>query len=92
MFSNQEILEIKDNLIRRISIERPHNSPFPVTAVSVNCSISKIAIGFGNGCIFSITGDILNGKKVSQNLIYEANEPITSNIYQPLYHCIFILP
>jgi hypothetical protein len=53
------------------------NRPFPITVFAVSSSMAQIAIGFENGVVLLIRGDVSKDRSVSQKIIHEAGSPIT---------------
>lgn len=51
--------------------------PFPITAFAVLEDLSQLAIGFGNGAVTVVRGDLINDRGAKQRTVFESEEPIT---------------
>lgn len=56
-----------------------HNGrkPFPISAFAATDDLSQIAVGFANGAVVVIRGDLINDRGAKQRIVYESEEPIT---------------
>ncbi|KAG8164277.1 hypothetical protein KVR01_006195 [Diaporthe batatas] len=50
---------------------------FPVSAFAATEDLSQIAVGFANGAVTVIRGDLINDRGTKQRIVYESEEPIT---------------
>lgn len=50
---------------------------FPVTAFVVLDDLSQVAVGFGNGSVTVIRGDLIHDRGTKQRTVFESEEPIT---------------
>ncbi|KAJ0124585.1 vacuolar membrane protein [Diaporthe amygdali] len=50
---------------------------FPVSAFAATEDLSQIAVGFANGAVTVIRGDLVNDRGAKQRIVYESEEPIT---------------
>ncbi|AEO71808.1 uncharacterized protein THITE_2148406 [Thermothielavioides terrestris NRRL 8126] len=51
--------------------------PFPISAFAATDDLSQIAVGFANGAVTVIRGDLIHDLGTKQRIIYESDEPIT---------------
>lgn len=51
--------------------------PFPISAFAATDDLSQIAVGFANGAVTVIRGDLINDRGAKQRIVYESEEPIT---------------
>ncbi|KAK5658682.1 hypothetical protein OQA88_2078 [Cercophora sp. LCS_1] len=51
--------------------------PFPISAFTATEDLSQVAVGFANGAVTVIRGDLINDLGTKQRIIYESDEPIT---------------
>ncbi|KAF3765414.1 vacuolar protein sorting-associated protein 11 [Cryphonectria parasitica EP155] len=56
-----------------------HNArkQFPISAFAASEDLSQIAVGFANGAVTVIRGDLINDRGAKQRIVYESEEPIT---------------
>lgn len=56
-----------------------HNGrkPFPISAFTAAEDLSQVAVGFANGAVAVIRGDLINDRGAKQRIVYESEEPIT---------------
>lgn len=50
---------------------------FPITAFAALDALSQIALGFGNGAVKVIRGDLIHDRGTKQRTVFESEEPIT---------------
>lgn len=50
---------------------------FPISAFAASEDLSQIAVGFANGSVTVIRGDLINDRGAKQRIVYESEEPIT---------------
>lgn len=79
--SKQENNDIKDEDFQhkfhtQVLIHNGDNS-FPISCYKFNDSLSCIAVGFTNGKVLLIRGDLIRDRGSKQRFIYESNDPIT---------------
>ncbi|KAL1985395.1 hypothetical protein VTN96DRAFT_7956 [Rasamsonia emersonii] len=51
--------------------------PFPVSAFAALDDLSQLAVGFANGSVAIIRGDLINDRGARQRIVFESEEPIT---------------
>ncbi|KAK4185817.1 vacuolar protein sorting-associated protein 11 [Podospora australis] len=51
--------------------------PFPVSAFTATQDLTQVAVGFANGAVTVIRGDLIHDLGTKQRIIYESDEPIT---------------
>ncbi|KAL2264233.1 hypothetical protein VTK26DRAFT_65 [Humicola hyalothermophila] len=51
--------------------------PFPISAFAATEDLSQLAVGFANGAVTVIRGDLIHDLGTKQRIIYESDEPIT---------------
>lgn len=51
--------------------------PFPISAFTATDDLSQLAVGFANGAVTLIRGDLINDTGTRQRIVYESEEPIT---------------
>ncbi|PHH68664.1 hypothetical protein CDD80_7363 [Ophiocordyceps camponoti-rufipedis] len=51
--------------------------PYPITALAALEDLSQIAVGFGNGAVTVIRGDLIHDLGTKQRIVFESEEPIT---------------
>ncbi|PKY03360.1 vacuolar assembly/sorting protein PEP5/VPS11 [Aspergillus campestris IBT 28561] len=52
--------------------------PFPVSAFTALEDLSQVAVGFGNGSVTIIRGDLIHDRGARQRIVFESEEPITN--------------
>lgn len=50
---------------------------FPISAFAATDDLSQLAVGFANGAVTVIRGDLINDRGAKQRIVYESEEPIT---------------
>ncbi|EFX06606.1 vacuolar protein sorting protein [Grosmannia clavigera kw1407] len=50
---------------------------FPISAFTATADLSQLAVGFANGAVTLIRGDLVNDTGTRQRIIYESEEPVT---------------
>ncbi|KAL4921451.1 hypothetical protein BDW62DRAFT_129178 [Aspergillus aurantiobrunneus] len=50
---------------------------FPVSAFAVFGDLSQVAVGFGNGSVAIIRGDLIHDRGARQRIVFESAEPVT---------------
>ncbi|CAD6502529.1 BgTH12-05120, partial [Blumeria graminis f. sp. triticale] len=56
---------------------RNGRKPFPITAFAVTPDLSQVAIGFGNGSVTVVRGDLIHDRGAKQRTVFESEEPVT---------------
>ncbi|KAK4221296.1 hypothetical protein QBC38DRAFT_513637 [Podospora fimiseda] len=51
--------------------------PFPVSAFTATDDLTQVAVGFANGAVTVIRGDLIHDLGTKQRVIFESDEPIT---------------
>ncbi|KIW06628.1 uncharacterized protein PV09_02340 [Verruconis gallopava] len=51
--------------------------PFPISAFAALEDLSQLAIGFGNGSVTVVRGDLIHDRGARQRTVFESDEPIT---------------
>ncbi|RHZ58245.1 tethering complex subunit PEP5 [Aspergillus thermomutatus] len=51
--------------------------PFPISAFAALEDLSQVAVGFGNGSVTIIRGDLIHDRGARQRIVFESEEPIT---------------
>lgn len=51
--------------------------PFPISAFATLEDLSQFAIGFGNGSVTVVRGDLIHDRGARQRTVFESDEPIT---------------
>ncbi|KAG9243541.1 vacuolar protein sorting protein-like protein [Calycina marina] len=51
--------------------------PFPISAFTALDDLSQLAIGFANGSVTVIRGDLIHDRGAKQRVVHESEEPIT---------------
>lgn len=54
-----------------------HQKNFPISAFTATDDLSQLAIGFANGAVSVIRGDLIHDRGAKQRVVYESDEPIT---------------
>ncbi|EKG19387.1 Zinc finger RING-type protein [Macrophomina phaseolina MS6] len=72
-------LEKKTGIPRCQSTLTIHNGrkQFPVTAFAAMDDLSQLAVGFGNGAVTVVRGDLIHDRGARQRTVFESEEPIT---------------
>lgn len=60
-----------------VTINTGHHQQFPITAFAALENLSQIALGFGNGAVKVIRGDLIHDRGTKQRTVHESEEPIT---------------
>ena len=50
---------------------------FPVSAFAVTSDIAQLAVGFANGAVTVVRGDLIHDRGTKQRTVFESEEPIT---------------
>ncbi|KAL6719443.1 Vacuolar protein sorting-associated protein 11 [Lecanora helva] len=50
---------------------------FPISAFAILENLSQLAVGFGNGAVTVIRGDLIHDRGAKQRTVFESEEPIT---------------
>lgn len=50
---------------------------FPISAFAASDDLSQVAVGFGNGSVTLIRGDLIHDLGTKQRIVYESEEPVT---------------
>ncbi|TWU73892.1 hypothetical protein ED733_002906 [Metarhizium rileyi] len=50
---------------------------FPISAFAASDDLSQIAVGFGNGAVTLIRGDLIHDLGTKQRIVFESEEPVT---------------
>ncbi|KAH8906769.1 vacuolar membrane protein [Coniochaeta sp. PMI_546] len=51
--------------------------PFPITAFTATEDLSQLAVGFGNGTVTLIRGNLIQDLGTRQRIVHESEEPVT---------------
>ncbi|KAJ1981576.1 Vacuolar protein sorting-associated protein 11 [Dimargaris xerosporica] len=60
-----------------VSLQLYPDTPFPVTTLAILPSLSQMALGFANGMVVHIRGDLSRERHLKHAAIHQASEPIT---------------
>ncbi|XP_064597137.1 vacuolar protein sorting-associated protein 11 homolog [Liolophura sinensis] len=74
---NLEKMEKGSPVCTRIARAIPGNKPTPVTCFTVHENLNWMAIGFENGSVVLLKGDVTRDRHSKQRVAYETNKPIT---------------
>ncbi|KAJ5568059.1 hypothetical protein N7450_010545, partial [Penicillium hetheringtonii] len=71
--------ELKDGSPRCLSTVSVQNArrQFPISAFAVLEDLSQVAVGFANGSVTIIRGDLIHDRGARQRIVFESEEPIT---------------
>ncbi|KAG5438533.1 hypothetical protein PCANB_002637 [Pneumocystis canis] len=69
--------DIKKTKCRTIININNHTNPYPISCFSVLDDLTHIAIGFTDGTVLLIKGDLARDRGSTQKIIYKSEEPIT---------------
>ena len=50
---------------------------FPVSALTVPSDLAQLAVGFANGAVTVVRGDLIHDRGTRQRTVFESEEPIT---------------
>lgn len=72
-------VEKKSGVPRCLSTLTVHNGrkPFPTTTFACLDDLSQLAVGFANGAVTIIRGDLVHDRGAKQRTVFESEEPIT---------------
>ena len=72
-------LEKKTGIPRCQSTLTIHNGrkPFPISAFAALEDLSQLAVGFGNGAVTVVRGDLIHDRGTKQRTVFESEEPVT---------------
>ncbi|KAI1184268.1 vacuolar protein sorting protein-like protein [Nemania serpens] len=59
-----------------INIHNGHKQ-FPISAFTALDDLSQLAVGFANGAVTVIRGDLIHDRGTKQRVVYESEEPVT---------------
>ncbi|KAG0233879.1 hypothetical protein BGW42_007086 [Actinomortierella wolfii] len=62
---------------RAIKVQQPSGNVFPVTCLAVLETLTQIAVGFANGTVILIHGDLMKEKATGQRPVLQNDEPVT---------------
>lgn len=51
--------------------------PFPISAFAALDDLSQLAVGFANGAVTVVRGDLIHDRGAKQRTVYESEEPVT---------------
>ena len=51
--------------------------PFPISAFAVLDDLSQLAVGFANGAVTVVRGDLIHDRGAKQRTVFESEEPVT---------------
>ncbi|KAK3939243.1 vacuolar protein sorting-associated protein 11 [Diplogelasinospora grovesii] len=51
--------------------------PFPISAFTATEDLSQLAVGFANGAVTVIRGDLIHDLGTKQRIVFESDEPVT---------------
>ncbi|KAH8677781.1 vacuolar protein sorting protein-like protein [Xylariales sp. PMI_506] len=85
--SNEPVLKVwaLDKLVKKtglptcLSTVNIHNGrkQFPISAFTALDDLSQLAVGFANGSVTVIRGDLIHDRGTKQRIVHESDEPIT---------------
>lgn len=55
---------------------------FPVSAFTVTSELGQLAVGFANGAVTVVRGDLIHDRGTKQRTVFESEEPITGLIFR----------
>lgn len=67
---------MKHKYVTQVQVHDGDNS-YPVSCVSFNESLTCVAVGYTNGRVILVRGDLLRDRGSKQRLVYESVDPIT---------------
>ncbi|KIN01275.1 hypothetical protein OIDMADRAFT_41873 [Oidiodendron maius Zn] len=56
--------------------------PFPISAFTALDDLSQLAVGFANGSVTVIRGDLIHDRGARQRIVHESEEPITGLVFR----------
>lgn len=86
--NSDEDESLKHKYQTQVNIHNGDNS-FPISCFQFNDDLTCVAIGYTNGKVILIRGDLIRDRGSKQRLIYETNDPITGiqfNKYQDVLY------
>jgi len=84
--------KINDSSYHTIVHVKNGNNSYPITAFTFSSNFSILALGFANGNVVLVRGDLLRDRGSSQTIAYKSQDPITGlelvsdNNYDPLLY------
>lgn len=85
--SNEPVLKVwaLDKIVKKTGIPTCQSTlsiqngrrPFPISAFAALDDLSQLAVGFGNGAVTVIRGDLIHDRGAKQRTVFESEEPIT---------------
>ncbi|RKP11319.1 hypothetical protein BJ684DRAFT_22127, partial [Piptocephalis cylindrospora] len=81
--ASSSLISVTPILLRSIPV-RTGERPYPVTSLALLGSLEQIALGFADGQVILVTGDILRDRSLKQRCLHSSPEPITSLGYRGL--------
>ena len=72
--------------------DKEHGNMFPISAMDTSATLNCIAVGYANGLVILIRGDIMRDRGYKQRIIYSdaKNEPITSLLFDSTVTHLFV--
>lgn len=80
---------LKHKYLTQVNIHNGDNS-FPISCVQFNDNLTCAAIGYTNGKVILIRGDLLRDRGSKQRLIYETSDPITGIQFDKIEDVLYI--
>lgn len=84
--------EFNENSYHTLVHIKNGNNSYPITSFSFSSNFNILGVGFANGIVIIIRGDLLRDRGSSQTIAYKSSDPITglelirNNNYDPLVY------
>lgn len=80
---------MKHKFVTQVPVHEGDNS-YPVSCVAFNDSLTCVAIGYTNGKVILVRGDMLRDRGAKQRVIYESIDPITGLHFNRFEEIIYV--
>ena len=80
---------MKHKYVTQVSVHNGDNS-FPISCFAFNEFLTCIAIGFANGKVILVRGDMLKDRGSKQRVVYESTDPITGIQFNRMEEVLYL--
>lgn len=80
---------MKHKYVTQVAVHDGDNS-YPISCFAFNEFLTCIAIGYTNGRVILVRGDMLKDRGAKQRVVYESMDPITGIQFNPMEEVLFL--
>ncbi|GBL52812.1 hypothetical_protein [Candidozyma auris] len=80
---------MKHKFVTQVQVLEGDNS-YPISCFAFNDTLTCLALGYTNGKIILVRGDMLRDRGAKQRVIYESNDPITGVFFNRFEEIIYV--